>query len=84
MVGDIVLRSRRKKNSKRFSKFVVTYCLIAAPLFTGAVMYFNWMGVIVQTEVIAFFGVGFLAHLFTVAWVTVTKEKCKCQEDNHA
>ena len=72
-----------KESTVRFSKFVVFYCLLFAPLFTGAVMAFNWFGIHVQTEIIVFFGTAFLGHLISLAWVTVTKEKCKCNEQQY-
>ncbi len=70
-----------KESAIRFSKFVVFYCLLFAPVFTAAVMVFNWHGIHVQTEIIIFFGTAFLGHLITLAWVTVTKEKCNCIEN---
>lgn len=75
-----------KEESKiRFSKFVVFYCLLISPIFTATVMFFNWHGIHVQTEIIIFFGAGFLGHLFTLAWVTVVKARCDCsmQETNY-
>ena len=69
----------KKDSVVRFSKIVVTYCMIFAPMFTASVMFFNWHGIEVQAEIILFMGIGFLAHLFSLSWVTVTKEKCQCQ-----
>jgi len=72
----------RRDSNIKFSKFVVAYCMFTAPLFTTAVMYFNWYGKTVQTEIIVFFGAGFLGHLFSLAWVTVTERKCSCNGQN--
>lgn len=70
-----------KEDSKvRFSKFVVFYCLILGPIFTSVVLFFNWCGIQVQVEIILFFGTVFLGHLFSLAWVTVVKSRCECNE----
>ena len=60
----------------KFSKFVVTYCIIAVTMMTVAVMYYNWLGIMVQPEIIIGFITGFAVQLITVAWVTAVKEKC--------
>ena len=52
--------------------------MLLAPIFTSTVLYFNWRGIMVQSEILLFMGVGFFSQLFSLAWVTVTKERCKC------
>jgi len=64
-------------SGKRFSKFIVRYCIIAVSLFTVTVLVYNWTGRLVQPELIAGFITAFAVHLVTVAWVTAVKEKAE-------
>ncbi len=57
----------------RFSKKVVTACLIMSPVFSFTVVVFNWFGKFVQPEIIEWFFRGFVVHLLTVAGVTAFK-----------
>lgn len=57
----------------KFSKKVVTFCMIISPFFSFTVVAFNWFNKTVQPEIIEWFFRGFIVHLVTVAIVTAVK-----------